>query len=47
MTRKFVLNGKDLIIEKIKGLHVFTGVILKFNASKVESEKFIKQVIYN
>ena len=36
MTGNVVLNGKDLIIEKMKGLHVPTGVSLKSDTSKVE-----------
>ena len=36
MTGNVVLNGKDLIIEKMKGLHVTTGVSLKSDTTKVE-----------
>ena len=36
ITGNVVLNGKDLIIEKMKGLHVPTGVSLKSDTSKVE-----------
>ena len=36
MTGNVVLNSKDLIIEKMKGLHVTTGVSLKSDTSKVE-----------
>ena len=39
MTGNVVLNGKDLIIEKMKGIHVPTGVRLKSNTSKVEDVK--------
>ena len=36
MTGNVVLNGKDLIIEKMKVIHVPTGVSLKSNTTKVE-----------
>ena len=36
MTGNVFLNGKDLIIEKMKGIHVPTGVNLKSDTSKVE-----------
>lgn len=39
MTGNIVLNGKDLKIEKMKGLYVPTGVSLKSDTSKVEVEK--------
>ncbi len=39
MTVNVVLNGKDLIIEKMKGIHVPTGVSLKSDTSKVEVVK--------
>lgn len=39
MTGSVVLNGKDLIIEKMKGLQVPTGVSLKSDTSKVEDVK--------
>lgn len=39
MTGNVVLNGKDLIIEKMKGIHVPTGVSLKSDTSKVEDVK--------
>ena len=39
MTGNVVLNGKDLIIEKMKGLYVPTGVSLESDTSKVEVEK--------
>ena len=39
MTGNFVLNGKELIIEKMKGLQVPTGVRLKSDTSKVEDVK--------
>jgi hypothetical protein len=36
MTGNVVLNGKDLIIEKMKVIHVPTVVSLKSDTSKVE-----------
>ena len=39
ITGNVVLNGKDLIIEKMKGLYVPTGVSLKSDTSKVEVVK--------
>ena len=39
MTGNVVLNGKDLIIEKMKIIHVPTGVNLKSDTSKVEDVK--------
>ena len=39
MTGNVVLNGKDLIIEKMKGIHVLTGVRLKLDTTKVEEVK--------
>ena len=39
MTENVVLNGKDLIFEKMKGLYVPTGVSLKSDTSKVEEDK--------
>ena len=39
MTGNVVLNGKDLIIEKMKGLYVPTGVSLKSDTSKAEDVK--------
>ena len=39
MTGKVVLNGKDLIIEKMKGLHVPTGVSFKSDTTKVDDIK--------
>ena len=36
MTRNVVLNGKELGLDKLKGLHVPTGVNLKSDTSKVE-----------
>lgn len=39
MTGNVVLNGKELIIEKMKGLQVPTGVRLKSDTSKVEDVK--------
>ena len=39
MTGNVVLNGKDLIIEKMKGLHVPKSISLKTDTSKVEVEK--------
>ena len=39
MTGNVVLNGKDLIIDKMKRLHVPTGVSLKSDTIKVEVGK--------
>lgn len=39
MTGNVVLNGKDLIIEKMKGLYAPTGVSLKSDTSKVDDIK--------
>ena len=39
MTGNVVLNGKDLIIEKMKGLQLPTGISLKSDTSKVEDVK--------
>ena len=39
MTGNVVLNGKDLIIEKMKGLHVPTGFNIKSDTSEVEDVK--------
>ena len=39
MTGNVVLNGKDQIIEKMKGLHVPKSISLKTDTSKVEVEK--------
>ena len=39
ITGHVVLNGKDLIIEKMKGLHVPKSISLKTDTSKVEVEK--------
>jgi len=39
MTGNVVLNGKNLIIEKMKGLHVPTGISLKSDTSKLEVGK--------
>ena len=39
MTGNVVLNGKDLIIEKMKGIHVPTGVRLKSDTTKVDDIK--------
>ena len=39
MTGNVVLNGKDLILEKMKGLHVPKSISLKTDTSKVEVEK--------
>jgi hypothetical protein len=39
MTGNVVLNGKDLIIEKIKGLSVPTGISQKSDTSKLEVGK--------
>lgn len=39
MTGNVVLNGKDQIIEKMKEIHVPTGVSLKSDTSKVEVGK--------
>jgi len=39
MTGNVVLNGKDLIIEKMKGLSLPTGISLKSDTSKSEVEK--------
>lgn len=36
MTGNVVLNGKDLIIEKMKGLQVPTGISIKSDTSKVD-----------
>jgi hypothetical protein len=36
MTGNVVLNGKNLIIEKMKGLSVPTGISLKSDTSKLE-----------
>ena len=36
MTGNVVLNGKELGLDKLKGLHVPTGVNLKSDTSKVE-----------
>jgi hypothetical protein len=40
MTGNVVLNGKDLIIEKMKGLHVPKSISLKTDTSKVEEVQF-------
>ena len=37
MTGNVVLNGKDLIIEKMKGLQLPTGINLKSDTTKVET----------
>ena len=39
MTGNVVLNGKNMIIEKMKGLSLPTGIILKSDTSKSEVEK--------
>jgi hypothetical protein len=39
MTGNVVLNGKNMIIEKMKGLSVPTGISLKSDTSKSEVEK--------
>jgi hypothetical protein len=39
MTGNVVINGKDLIIEKIKGLSVPTAISLKSDTSKLEVGK--------
>ena len=39
MTGNVVLNGKDLMIEKMKGIHVPTGISLKSDTSKDENVK--------
>jgi hypothetical protein len=39
MTGNVVLNGKDLIIEKIKGLSLPTGISLKSDTSNLELGK--------
>jgi hypothetical protein len=39
MTRNIVLNGKDLIIEKMKGINVLIGLSLKLDTSNLEVEK--------
>ena len=39
MTGNVVLNGKDLIIEKMKGLYVPSGVSFKSDTSKVDEVK--------
>ena len=39
MKGNVVLNGKDLIIEKMKGLQLPTGISLKSDTSKVEDVK--------
>ena len=39
ITGHVVLNGKDLIIENMKGLHVPNGISMKSDTSKVEVEK--------
>ena len=39
MTGNVVLNGKDLIIEKMKGIHVPTGISQKSDTSKLEVGK--------
>ena len=39
MTGNVVLNGKELGLDKLKGLHVPTGVNLKSDTSKVEDVK--------
>ena len=39
MTGNVVLNGKDLMIEKMKGIHVPTGITLKADTSKDENVK--------
>jgi hypothetical protein len=39
MTGNVVLNGKDLIIERMKGLQLPTGISLKSDTSKVEDVK--------
>lgn len=39
MTRNVVLNGKDLIIEKMRNLHVPNGISLKSDTSNLEVEK--------
>ena len=38
-TGNVVLNGKDLIIEKMKGIHVPTRISLKSDTSKDENVK--------
>ncbi len=39
MTGNVVLNGKNLIIEKMKGLSLPTGISLKSDTSRVEDVK--------
>ena len=39
MTGNIVLNGKDLIIEKMKGINVPIGLSLKLDTSNLEVEK--------
>jgi hypothetical protein len=39
MKGNVVLNGKDLIIEKMKGLSVPTGISMKSDTSKLEVGK--------
>lgn len=39
MTGNVILNGKDLIIEKMKGLRVTTGISLKSDTSRLEVGK--------
>jgi len=39
MTGNVVLNGKDLIIGKMKSLHVPTGISLKSDTNNLEVEK--------
>jgi hypothetical protein len=36
MTGNVVLNGKDIVIEKVKGLSVPTGISFKLDTSKLE-----------
>ena len=40
MTGNVVLNGKDLIIEKMKGLSLPTGISQKSDTNKLEVGKF-------
>lgn len=39
MTGNVVLNGKELGLDKLKGLHVTADVSLKSDTSKVEEDK--------
>ena len=39
MTGNVVLNGKNQVIEKMKGIHVPTGITLKADTSKDENVK--------